>query len=99
MSSSAKQQETRRRELQLTARERLATEEAQRIKLLLQQIRDSSKEIHSILPEWARKTILAFSEVQGTKGLVSRLDHDDEYGCWERFMAILDRLEEKGEWR
>ena len=99
MSSSAKQQETRRRELQLTARERLATEEAQRIKLLLQQIRDSSKEIHSIFPEWARKTILAFSEVQDTKGLVSRLDHDDEYGRWERFMAILDRLEEKGEWR
>lgn len=99
MSSSAKQQETRRQELKLTARERLDTEEAQRIRLLMRQIHDSSMEVHSIFPEWARKTILAFSELQGTKGLVSRLDHDSEYGDWERFMAILDRLEEKGEWR
>ena len=99
MSSSEKQQEGRRQELKLTARERLDTEEAERIRLLLGQIRDSWNELQTIFPDWARKTALAFSEIHGTKGLVAQLDHHSEYGKYDEYMALIEKLAKEGAWR
>lgn len=68
MSSSAKQQASRREELRLTAQERLDTDPGNRILFLLTQIDDSMDEIGRLFPDYARKTIIAFTEITGTKG-------------------------------
>lgn len=99
MSSSAKQQASRREELRLTAQERLDTDTANRILFLLTQIDDSMDEIGRLFPDYARKTIITFTEITGTNGLTARLGHDLDYGNASRFMYTLDQLAREGTWR
>ena len=90
---------SRRERLKATASQRLGVEDAQRIRLLLGQIRDSWAEVEGIFPAWAQGTTVMLGTIPQTKGLCDRLKHDMEYGDIEGFVRIVERLGEEGSWK